>query len=63
VGFDDIPEAAYFEPPLTTVRQDFAALGKQSVEYLVEMIREREVAIHQRVLYPTLIERSSTRAI
>lgn len=27
VGFDDIPEAAYFTPPLTTVRQDFAALG------------------------------------
>ena len=24
VGFDDIPEAQYFTPPLTTVRQDFA---------------------------------------
>ena len=27
VGFDDIPEAAYFTPPLTTVRQDFDELG------------------------------------
>ncbi|PJJ71076.1 DNA-binding LacI/PurR family transcriptional regulator [Diaminobutyricimonas aerilata] len=27
VGFDDIPEAAYLTPPLTTVRQDFRALG------------------------------------
>ena len=27
VGFDDIPEAAYLIPPLTTVRQDFAAVG------------------------------------
>jgi DNA-binding LacI/PurR family transcriptional regulator len=28
VGFDDIPEAAHFLPPLTTVRQDFEALGR-----------------------------------
>ena len=35
VGFDDIPEAAYFLPPLTTMRQDFAALGRQSVALLM----------------------------
>lgn len=29
VGFDDVPEAAHFIPPLTSVRQDFAALGRQ----------------------------------
>jgi DNA-binding LacI/PurR family transcriptional regulator len=33
VGFDNIPETAYYEPPLTTVHQDFEALGSQSVEY------------------------------
>jgi DNA-binding LacI/PurR family transcriptional regulator len=60
IGFDDIPEAAFFEPPLSTVRQDFLALGKQSVEYLVEMIRQPQPPLHQRVLYPTFIERSST---
>ena len=27
VGFDDLPEAAYFIPPLTTVRQDFDEVG------------------------------------
>ena len=27
-GFDDIPEAAFCQPPLTTLRQDFAALGR-----------------------------------
>src|SRR3954469_17537621 len=31
VGFDDVPEAAYFAPPLTTVRQDFVAAGRQTL--------------------------------
>ncbi len=61
VGFDDIPEAAYYEPPLTTVRQDFDALGRQSVEYLVGLIDRPETPLHQRVLYPTLVERQSAR--
>ena len=28
VGFDDVPEAGYLFPPLTTVRQDFGTLGE-----------------------------------
>jgi LacI family transcriptional regulator len=34
VGFDDIPEAAYFYPPLTTVRQDAQALGVLAMDVL-----------------------------
>ena len=66
VGFDDIPEAAFYEPPLTTIQQDFSALGRQSVEYLVELIDQRDSPnpapnlVHQRVLYPRFIERQST---
>jgi LacI family transcriptional regulator len=63
VGFDDIPEAAYFEPPLTTVRQDFAALGEQSVEYLVALIDNPQTPLHQRVLHPNLVIRDSARAL
>jgi LacI family transcriptional regulator len=63
VGFDDIPEAAYFEPPLTTVQQNFAALGEQSVQYLVDLIDHPETPLHQRVLYPMLIERKSARRL
>lgn len=63
VGFDDIPEAICFEPPLTTVRQDFDALGTQSVEYLVDLIQRPELPAQQRVLHPNLIVRQSTRAI
>jgi LacI family transcriptional regulator len=60
VGFDDIRQARYFEPPLTTVNQDFNALAKQSVEYLIDMIEDKTTTIHQRVLYPELIVREST---
>lgn len=41
VGFDDIPAAAYLSPPLTTVRQDFAAVATRAVEVLVAMIEGR----------------------
>jgi DNA-binding LacI/PurR family transcriptional regulator len=60
VGFDDVPEAAYFHPPLTTVRQDFEALGQQSVEYLTSLIKTPQIPPHQRVLYPEFIVREST---
>ncbi len=63
VGFDDTPESAYYTPPLTTVKQDYEALGYQSIHYLVELIGHPETHAHQRVLMPQLIVRQSTRAI
>ena len=41
VGFDDIPEAPYFTPPLTTVRQDFMEVGRRGLHLL---LREMEAA-------------------
>jgi DNA-binding LacI/PurR family transcriptional regulator len=38
VGFDAIPEGAYANPPLTTVRQDFSALGRQCIETMLDLI-------------------------
>jgi LacI family transcriptional regulator len=38
VGFDDIPEAAYFYPPLSTVRQDMVNLGRHAVRELGQVI-------------------------
>ncbi|KQU06379.1 LacI family transcriptional regulator [Rhodococcus sp. Leaf7] len=34
VGFDDIPEAAYLIPPLTTVGQNFTEVGRRAIEIL-----------------------------
>lgn len=61
VGFDDVPEAAYFRPPLTTVRQDFTTLGQQSAETLIALMEDPASPIRQRVLAPRLIVRASTR--
>jgi len=38
VGFDDVPDAAYYQPSLTTLRQDFAELGRHAVELALRQI-------------------------
>ncbi|TQM63765.1 LacI family DNA-binding transcriptional regulator [Humibacillus xanthopallidus] len=42
VGFDDIPEAAYLSPPLTTVHQDFTTVGRQAIAVLTAVLRGDE---------------------
>ena len=60
VGFDDIPEAAYYSPPLTTVRQDFREIGSRSLRLLLEMIADVGEAQSPPPVPPELILRSST---
>lgn len=62
VGFDDIPESAYFTPPLTTVRQDFAEAGRRCLRLLVGLIENSEPGANVMVA-PELVVRSSTRAL
>jgi DNA-binding LacI/PurR family transcriptional regulator len=59
VGFDDIPLAAFFDPPLTTVRLPAYELGQAAGRALLERITGQ--AIPTRTLLPTeLIVRAST---
>lgn len=63
VGFDDIPEAAHFSPPLTTVRQDFAEVGRRAVRLLLaELQAGGDQAYDQAYdqVTPELVIRSST---
>jgi len=62
VGFDDIPEAAYFTPPLTTVRQDFAELGRRCLHVLLARIEGEEPNGDRVVVAPELVVRGSTSA-
>lgn len=59
VGFDDVPEAAYFIPPLTTVRPDFAAVGRASLALLLDQIESGTRSSERRVIAPRLVSRDS----
>lgn len=61
VGFDDIPGAAHFIPGLTTIKQDFAALGRQCIDILLSALRGG--AEHPAPVPPQLIVRESTAPI
>lgn len=59
-GFDDIPEAGFLIPPLSTVRQDFAALGHHCLRVLRELASQPGVDQPIRVmLKPELQVRGS----
>lgn len=65
VGFDDIPESAYFCPPLTTVQQDQYAVGKVAVEQTIKMIENGWQGLQPLepkpiLLTPTLVVRESS---
>jgi len=60
VGFDDIPAAAFFAPPLTTVRLDFAGLGRDCVA-LLQHVRDPGGAAPDPVAAPPrLVVRDTT---
>lgn len=59
VGFDDVPEAAHFLPPLTTVRQDFPELGRRCMALLLAELRG-EAAARPGDVEPVLVVRGST---
>jgi DNA-binding LacI/PurR family transcriptional regulator len=62
VGFDDIPEAAYFTPPLTTVRQDFNEVGRRSLHLLLGQV-DTGARVQSREMVPAeLVVRHSTAA-
>jgi DNA-binding LacI/PurR family transcriptional regulator len=60
VGFDDIPESEFFSPPLTTVRQDFDAVGRHCIEVLLRQIDVESSAYERLVVRPGFVVRSST---
>ena len=58
VGFDDIPESAYLNPALTTIRQDFKAVGQRAIELVMATLDGTPLEVP--LLSPELIIRDST---
>lgn len=62
IGFDNIPESAYFTPALTTVHQDFDELGKLAIDRM--LIQLKDPTNHEALtIAPKLIVRESTQQL
>ncbi len=62
VGFDDLPEASWASPPLTTVRQPLSEMGVLAARTLVRLIRGGQVESPRIELSTKLVHRASVRA-
>ncbi|MGX9568187.1 LacI family DNA-binding transcriptional regulator [Pseudomonas sp. CFBP 5748] len=62
VGFDDIPFAAYCDPPLTTISQPAEIFGQKAVEMLIALIEKKPIAERHVLLPFELTVRGSTAA-
>jgi len=64
VGFDDIPSAAFYNPPLTTIQQQLEMQGSLGAEIVEQLIRaaaeERTMTPKHRKVIPKLVVRDST---
>ncbi|MFD2468900.1 LacI family DNA-binding transcriptional regulator [Amycolatopsis silviterrae] len=63
VGFDDTPQAAWSEPPLTTVRQDLAGKGRVAGELVMALLADSSDVPPPVQLPVSLAVRESTTAI
>lgn len=60
VGFDDLPDAAAFLPPLTTMRQNFPEVGRRCVALLLDDIRRGPSGPGTVLIPSSLVRREST---
>jgi LacI family repressor for deo operon, udp, cdd, tsx, nupC, and nupG len=60
IGFDDMPLASYFDPPLTTMRQDTFRMGREATRLLLSAVEDFSSASQHLSLPVELIIRGST---
>lgn len=63
IGVDDIPLAAYLSPPLTTLQQNFANIGGQAANLLIQAIEQPHPQPQQLRIPATLLIRQSTKTL
>jgi DNA-binding LacI/PurR family transcriptional regulator len=62
IGFDDIPEAGYMQPPLSTIRPNFVESGRRCITVLLEQIGSEQRCALRSVIPVDLVVRRSTGA-
>lgn len=60
IGVDDMPLSSYFDPPLTTMRQDMPLIGQEAIRKLIEIIQNKTVEQTVLKLPAQLVVRQST---
>ncbi len=59
IGFDDVPQATYMTPALTTVRQPRSAIGRQAMALLLESLTQPLTEQREVLIMPDLVVRGS----
>jgi LacI family transcriptional regulator len=59
-GYNDMPFAAHFSPPLTTLRIPLTEMGNQAAQLLLRKMREPKAILPSVQLQPLLVVRGST---
>jgi DNA-binding LacI/PurR family transcriptional regulator len=60
IGVDDMPLSSYFDPPLTTMRQDIPRIGREATRMLLDMIQKKTTETCDLKLHAELVVRQST---
>lgn len=60
IGFDDIPEATYLTPALTTMRQDFKGLGEAAMKVLLAELAHEQAPVLEKLVPETIIRESTS---
>lgn len=60
IGVDDMPLSSYFDPPLTTMRQDMPRIGQEATRMLLDIIQKKDTVLRDLKLPAQLVVRRST---
>lgn len=58
-GFDDVPQASFMTPSLTTIRQPRTAIGKHAMALLLQLLSDSQPSEREILLVPDLVVRNS----
>jgi LacI family transcriptional regulator len=60
-GYDDAPLAEFFQPPLTTIRQDVPEMARTAAQYILGMINGQRPEQRHQIIPVKLVSRKSTK--
>lgn len=60
IGVDDMPLSSYFDPPLTTMRQDMPRIGQEATRILLDLVQKKNTDLREMKLSAQLVVRQST---